>query len=520
MKQLIFNIQSQYDEKQKEYQEQYNEQKLKYKFLEEKYLILRDKFFRRSSEKTSKYEKGQMLLFNEAESESIFSDCYEEAETEITTVKTYTRKKRGRRKLPENLPREEIIYDLSDEEKKCPCCNKERPVIGKEETEELDIIPAKVRVIKHVRLKYGPCKCDDFLEKKIPEIKTAKMPVRLIPGSIASPGLLAYVITSKFVDSLPFYRQSKMFERIDAKISRATLCNWAILTAKKCEILMDLLEKEIRRGPFIQMDETTIQVLNEEGRAPETKSYMWVSVGYPAYDKPVIIFDYHENRSKDIPLEKLKGYRGYLQTDGYAGYNAAGKQAGIVHVGCFAHARRYFVEAAKLSKKSNIGSRGVSYIKKIYKVEKELRVRNLPDEEFVSLRKEKIQPILDDFYSWLQIKSASTLPECRAGKAINYTLKEWRKLTAYLERHFLTPDNNRAKNAIRPFVVGRKNWLFANTPNGANSSAVLYSLVETAKANNLEPYKYLRYLFIKLPEAASENNLRELLPASIDPDIL
>jgi transposase len=502
LKNIIFKMQKKHDE-----------QKLKYQFLEEKYLLLRDKFFKRSSEKTSKYEQNQMLLFNEAETEFKEPEPEDEIKTE-TTVKTYTRKKRGRKKLPEDLPREEIIYDLSDEEKVCPCCGKERPQIGKEDTEELDIIPAKVKVLKHVRIKYGPCKCDDFLEEEIPEIKTAILPARLIPGSIASPGLLAYVATSKYVDSLPFYRQSKIFERIDVDISRATLCNWIISAAKKCEPLIELMRKEIRSGPLIQMDETTLQVLKEEGRAPTTKSYMWISVGYPACEKPVIMFDYHQSRSKDIPLAKLEGYNGYLQTDGYSGYNAAGAQDGIIHVGCFAHARRYFTEAAKLSKKKiNTGGKGLIFIQKIYKIEKTLREQNLSANDFLSTRKKEVKPVLDNFYEWLQ--NVSVPPQSKAGKAVSYALNEWNKLSKYIDHPFLTPDNNRAENTIRPFVVGRKNWLFSNTPKGANSSAILYSLVETAKANKLEPYKYLRYLFAKLPEASTEEDLRQLLPTNV-----
>jgi transposase len=423
LKQLLFEMQIKHEE-------EYAKQNLKYQLLKEKYETLKDKFFKKSSEKLSKYEQEQMLLFNEAETES--EETEEELRTETATVKTYTRKKRGRKKLPADLPREEIIYDLSAEEKECPCCGKERPNIGKKETEELDIIPAKIKVIKHVKLKYGPCKCDDFLEEEIPEVKTAKMPARLIPGSIVSPGLLAYSITFKFVDSLPFYRQSKIFERIDVEISRATLCNWSILAAEKCEVLIELMRKEIRSGPLIQMDETTVQVLKEEGRDPTTKSYMWLTIGYPEYDKPIILFDYHASRSKDIPVQKLQNYTGYLQTDGYSGYNEAGNKKDITHVGCFAHARRKFVEAAKLSKKKvNTGGKGLKFIQEIYKIEKTLREQNLSDEEFLILRKKEAMPVLDKFYTWLL--SVSVPPESKAGKAVSYTLKEWNKLVKYLE---------------------------------------------------------------------------------------
>jgi transposase len=231
--------------------------------------------------------------------------------------------------------------------------------------------PAKIQVNTHIRLKYGPCKCDGFLHKETPEIKTAPMPPRMIPQSIVSPGLLAYVITSKFVDSLPFYRQSKMFERIDLEISRATLCNWAILAAEKCSGLLDLMTKDIRGGPVIRMDETTLQVLKEPGRPAESKSYMWVIAGYQD-ERPIVLYNYHTGRSAKIPFAFLEDYKGYLQTDGYKGYNKAGSLPGIVHVGCVAHARRYFHEASRLSKKSKAAYRGLDFIRKLYEIENEL----------------------------------------------------------------------------------------------------------------------------------------------------
>jgi transposase len=465
-----------------------------------------------------------MLLFNEAEAGIGESeqDVEEISEVSVSTVKSHTRKKPGRKPLSPDLPREEVVHDLPEEEKKCACCQKERPVIGREETEELDIVPAKVKVIKHIRIKYGPCDCDGFLHQGIPEVKIASMPERIIPGSIASPGLLAYVLTSKFVDSLPFYRQSKMFDRIDADISRATMCNWAILAAEKCKELITLMSEEIRGGPLIQMDETTLQVLREPGRKAENKSYMWVSVGYPTGERsnPLILYTYHPTRSQEVPKEFLKNYKGYLQTDGYGGYNQAGENEGIVHAGCFAHARRYFYDAIKQNKRSKAAHKGLSYIQKIYVIENDLRQRNLSGDEFIRKRKDAAVPVLEEFNNWLLSQSGSILPESKTGKAIQYTISEWKKLTKYLEHHLMTPDNNIVENAIRPFVVGRKNWLFSNTPRGAKSSAVIYSLIESAKANGLEPYHYLRFLFINLPKVKSREENRKLMPNHVKPNNL
>ena len=338
------------------------------------------------------------------------------------------------------------------------------------------------------------------------------MPPRLIPQGIASAGLVAYTVTAKFCDALPFYRQSKIFERLDIELSRATLCNWSLLAAEKCKSLIDLMIDEIRGGPVIRMDETTLQVLIEPGRKAESKSYMWVTMGYTAKEKPLLLYQYHPTRSGEVPDKFLKGYTGYLQTDGYAGYNKAAENDCIVHVGCFAHARRYFEQAHKLNKKSKIGFKGLDYIQKIYSVESKLRKSTLSPEKFVESRRKEVTPLLNAFYNWLQSQVDSVLPKSKAGEAVRYTLDEWNKLVKYLDHYLLTPDNNLTENAIRPFVMGRKNWLFSNTPRGARSSAIIYSLVESARANGLEPYKYLRYIFEKLPLAESKDDFRALLP--------
>jgi transposase len=520
LKQIIFDLCLKHQEERNNYEEELQKERRKYLTIYEQFNTLRRLYFGKRSEKLSPDDREQMRLFNEAEDGAEEPDGNDGVihEENLATVKSHTRKKPGRKPLSSDLPREEIVHDLSEEEKKCPCCQKERPVIGRDETEELDIVPAKIKVVKHIRIKYGPCSCDEFLHKGIPEVKTAGMPERMIPGSIASPGLLAYVLTSKYVDSLPFYRQSKMFERINADISRATMCNWAILAADRCKELISIMAEEIRSGPLIQMDETTVQVLHEPERKAESKSYMWVKVGYPAGEKgkPLILYSYHPTRSEAIPKEFLKGYKGYLQTDGYAGYNHAGEIGGIVHAGCFAHARRYFYEAMKQNKKSNAAHKGLTYIQKIYSIESDIRERKLDNDEFIRKRKNAVLPILEEFKNWLLSQNEIVLPESKTGKAIKYAISEWDKLIKYLHHHLMTPDNNMVENAIRPFVIGRKNWLFSNTPRGANASAVIYSLIESAKANRIEPYLYLRFLFSNLPKAKSREDILKLLPNHIN----
>ncbi|MBU4387889.1 IS66 family transposase, partial [Candidatus Dependentiae bacterium] len=480
----------------------------KYSYLEEKYNTLRRLLFGKKSEKLTPEDEHQMRLFNEAEDGSEAPpdhiDDDRAAECVTTQVAGYTRKKGGRKPLPEYLHREEIVHDLTEKEKACPCCGKERPLIGEEATEELDIIPAKIVVNRHIRKKYGPCGCDEFLNKEIPEIKTASMPPRLVPQSIVSAGLAAYVITSKFCDALPFYRQSKIFDRLDVDLSRATLCNWAICVALKCAPLIDIIIEEIRNGPVIRMDETTLQVLKEPGRAAESKSYMWVAMGYTKDEKPLLLYQYHPTRSGGVPKNILGDYGGIIQTDGYDGYNQVVKKNNLIHAGCFAHARREFEKAMKQSKKSKVAYRGLAYIRALYKIESDVRQRNLASDEFVEKRRNAAIPLLEEFHNWLCAQKQGVLPQGYTGKAVNYALNQWDTLIRYLDHHLLTPDNNLIENAIRPFVLGRKNWLFSNTPRGAQASAVLYSLIESAKANKLEPYRYLRYLFDRIAGCSKE----------------
>ncbi len=248
------------------------------------------------------------------------------------------------------------------------------------------------------------------------------------------------------------------------------------------------------------MDETRLQVMNEQGRADTAQSFMWVLRGGPP-EKPVILYRYHPSRSVCIPFEYLRGYTGFLQTDGYDGYEEVGALPGVTHVGCWAHARRKFDAAVKASKNGGSAHEAVGRIAKLYAAERELRALALPAAEFMIKRKARVLPVLESFKGWLEAKVVQLLPSALLGKAVSYTLNEWQKLVRYLDSPYLTPDTNHIENAIRPFVIGRKNWLFSGSPVGAHASSTLYSLIETAKANGIEPYRYLRYIFVKLPLA-------------------
>ncbi|RDG28620.1 IS66 family transposase [Oceanispirochaeta sp. M1] len=309
----------------------------------------------------------------------------------------------------------------------------------------------------------------------------------------------------------------RIFKRIGLEISRTNMANWSIKAARACEPLIELMRRQTREGPLINMDETTVQVLKEPGRKPVNKSYMWITVGSNEGRK-IVLFNYSQTRKDEVALSLLDGFSGILQTDGYAGYNKATREYGLYHVGCLAHARRKFFEAAKATKSGGKANKALKLIQKIYSLEKELRSSNLDDPLFVNRRREQVLPIWQEFHKWLKEMKASIPPKTKLGEAVSYTLNEYQKLVRYLKYAETTPDNNVAENAIRPFVIGRKNWLFCDTPGGAHASAIIYSLCETAKANNVEPQEYLYQLFEKLPTIDSSDlkALGNLLPWNIN----
>jgi len=486
--------------------------------LEEQVRLLRNEIFGRKSEKRlPPQEERQQLLFDEADGEvNEESSCAEDPKP--IPVAPHQRRKAGRKPLPANLPRIELIHDLPEAEKQCACGSR-LSRIGEEVCEKLDIIPAKVQVIRHIRYKYA-CKGCEGVESSAPTVLIAPAPVQLIPKSMATAGLLAHIVVSKFEDALPFHRQSKQFARMGIDLPRATLCNWARQVAERASPLADLMDRLIREGPIVNIDETPVQVLQEPGRADTQKSYMWIFRGGDP-ERPVLRYQYHPTRAGSVPLNYLCGFKGYIQTDGYSGYDALGRKPGIVMVGCWAHARRKFhdvIEAAgtQLPKKRLVAEQALEFIGRLYGIEKEARVKELSVPAHDEWRQQQDKPVLDEFKSWLDEKYPQTPPNGLLGKAIGYSLNQWPRLITYLQDSRLRPDNNQVENAIRPFVLGRKNWLFSGHPRGAAASAFLYSLIETAKANGLKPYPYLRYLFDQLPLAKTEEDYRSLLPPYMD----
>jgi transposase len=506
-----------------EIQEKHNQVEVKSQekihYLEEQLRLLRNELFGRRSEKQPGPHPDQRLLFD---SNQALAPEKRQREDDTIVIGAHRRKKRGRKPLPADLPRIDIIHDLSDDQKLCGC-GAELTCFGQEVSEKLDYIPARLRVERHIRYKYA-CKSCEGLYDQGPTVKIAPLPEQLIPKSHATAGLLAHIGVSKFADGLPLYRQQKMFDRLGIELSRATMSKWMVQAARCCSGLIDLLLSEIRSGPLIGIDESPLQVLKEAGRKNTSTSYMWVFCG-GSPERPVLLYEYQRTRSGKTALEFLTDYKGYIQTDDFSGYDHLDQKPDIVHLGCWAHARRKFVKVATVRKKhrskrvnpKSLADQALDYIGKLYKIEKQARRQKLDADQIYRLRQQEARPLLDQFKDWLEATQPLTPPKGLLGQAISYTLANWEKLIIYLQDGRLRPDNNLVENAIRPFVVGRKNWLFAGSPDGARASATFFTLIETAKANGMDPYAYLRYIFENLPLATSEQDLQDLLPQHIDP---
>ncbi len=384
-----------------------------------------------------------------------------------------------------------------------------------QENHEFEFIPPKARVIRHVRFVYG-CRTCEKVGTEVP-IKVAQAPNPVIPKSLASPQSLAYVMTLKYVDGLPLYRQEKHFERMNITIGRSVLSNWMLKGADWLEIVYRVLKQELIAGEVLAADETTVQVLKEPGRPAESTSYMWLYRTGGGGGPPIVLFDYQMSRASQHPKDFLKGFQGYLQVDGYAGYEDV---PGVTLSGCWAHARRKFDEAIKalprdLRSKPGAAREGLDFINRLFVIEQ--RLKSYTAEDRKEQRDLLSRPVVNSFKAWLECRADDVLPKSALGTAVTYCRKQWPKLLRFLEDGRLELDNNRAERSIKPFVMGRKAWLFANTPRGARASAIIYSIVETAKENGLNPYDYLVLLFKQLPnmDVNDPEALNTLLPWNV-----
>lgn len=442
------------------------------------------------------------LQFDEADS----TPPEELPKEENTITVTYTRSKPKRQALPTSLPREVIEHDVPEHEKQCTCgCQKQR--IGAEVTEQLEVIPAQLKVIQHVRPKYACNRCDEG-------VAIAPMPTLFLPKSMAAPSLVAHTIVSKYQDHLPLYRQEKIWQRMGIDIARNTTCGWIMAAAEVCMPMRDALMRELLNCGYIQADETPLQVMDEPNRKNTSLSYMWLYRSAKP-DKPIVLFDYRETRQALWPKEVLGDFKGYLQTDGYKGYDWVNGDTNIIHLGCLAHARRPFAELVKLSKTTGKSHQAVAYFQKLYAIEKIAREGKFSYEQRYQLRLEKAKPVLDEMKNWLEQSLRHAVPQSKLKDALLYMHERWTELTNYLLDGSLEIDNNGAENQIRPFALGRKNWLMAGSPRGAHASALFYSLIATAVANSWNPFEYLRYLFENIRTCKTDDDYSKLLPFNI-----
>jgi transposase len=474
--------------------------------------LARKRQFGPSSEK-SVLEVGEQLgLFNEAEQ---LAD--EQAETK--EVKAHTRRvagKIGLDKLPDDLPVEIIEHNLPADQKCCPDCGSAMHVMGREVREELKFVPAKAVILRHEALTYA-CRCCEECSDHVPVLKSP-MSAPVIKGSFASPEAIAHIACEKFVMASPLYRQEQDWGRKGIPLSRQTMSNWLIRATKDwLQPIYSAMQAELRRQQVLHADETVLQVLREDGRPAESNSYMWMYRTSCDARHHIVLYDYQPGRAGDCAAAFLNGFKGYLHTDGLKGYHSK-LPPEIIVVGCWAHARRNFDEALNILPKSARNTAPVAsairQLGKIYKLEEEFR--ELPaDDNFKArfeARQERSKPLIDAFYAWCAAQPY--MPKAPLTKAITYCQNQRFWLEHYLLDGRLEIDNNRAERSIKPFVIGRKNWLFSNTPGGARASAVLYSLIETAKENGVDPFSYLVHVFRYAPNWDIQNpqTIERLLP--------
>jgi len=472
--------------------------------LEEQLRLARLRRFGARSEKLP----FQGELFDEAELE-VSLEAVEKELAEVRAEPKKPRKPRKRRNradgFDENLPRIQVQLSLDEDEK----AGAGKTFFSKVK-EELDIVPAQARVIE-----YWQEKAVFEQEDGTQQVTCAARPVHPLGKCLASVQLLAWILVAKYTDALPLYRLEGILKRHGGRVSRTTMANWIIRLDDVFKPLINLLREQQLSADYLQADETRLQVLKETGKAAQSDKWMWVIRGGPP-DRPVVLFEYDPSRSEEVPLRLLDGFRGTLQTDGYAGYNKVCRENGLTRIGCWDHARRKFVEASQAAPMKKKGTKvskadvAIGKIRKLYAIEK--RIEKLPPEEKTRQRQQLAQPVLDDLKAWLE-KNAPRVPkDSLTYKAMHYTLNQWELLTGYLADGRLHISNALAENAIRPFAVGRRNWLFADTPRGAKASATVYSLIETAKANGLEPFAYLHHVLQHIGGASTVEDMEALLP--------
>lgn len=412
------------------------------------------------------------------------------------------------------MPREEVIHDLEAQEKSCGHCGSFLSKIGVEEREQLETVSVHFIVKKHKRLKYA-CKCCGQT------VAIAKSPDQAIEKGIAGPNLLAQVLVDKYGDHLPLYRQEQRFKRHNIHINRSTLWNWVLLSSLSLSPLVDAMKRDLLVVGHIFADETTMPTLRDRGPdnlGKKTKTnYMWVYNGPSKADKkfPIVLYDFTEGRDGKYPEGFLSGFSGYVQVDAYSGYNGLfasldSAKAARTELGCWAHVRRYFYEAAQANPKS-IGQEALALIGELYKVERKCLEESLKEQEIQKRRQEQSKPVLNQIHEWLVKYQPQVVPKGLLGQAISYALNNWKALNVYVEDGRLEIDNNRSERCIKGIVLGRKNYLFMGSVKGGKAAAIIYSLIETCKQNGVDPVAYLADVLGRIPTHPNKR-IQELLP--------
>ena len=489
--------------------------------LKEQLNRFKRQLFAAKSEVSGQQQKD--MFFNEAEAEGAKAEpAAEETDDDQVEVPAHKRAKRGRKPLDPALPREVVRHELPEGDRVCPRDGAALREIGVEVSEQLDIVPQQVRVIRHERVKYAcPC-CDGGM-------RLAARPPQVIPRGLYTETAMAWVITSKYLDGLPLYRQAALLSRFGGTdTSRNTLAAGVVRIGEAVQPVVNLLRDGLLEAPLVYGDETEVQVLKEAGRTPQSKSFMWVQVteasGTPGTGPPIRLFAYSPSRSMATAKHLYEGMRegGVLMTDGYEPYNAIAKTHQLVHLGCWAHCRRGFHEALQALPKDQRGpqqlpARFIDLIGKLYHIEAIARRDMLDADALKQLRQDRSMQVIAEIEALLLRHLHSVLPGSLLGKALHYATSQWPKLTRFVEDGNYPLDNNVCENAIRPFCVGRRNWLFSDTVGGANASANLYSLLQTCMANGIDGYQYLRELLVALPCAKTVDDYEALLPWRLTP---
>jgi transposase len=482
--------------------------------LEELFRLAQLKRFAPSSEKFKDrvFDEAEQIAATEPADDDP-DDAFALPDTGLPEVDKPERGKQGRKPLPAELPRRRIEYDLPDEQKICPCCQNALHRMGEQMSEQLHI-EVKASVLQHVRLKYACRHCEQHAEHT--PIVTAPMPAQPLPGSNASAAMIATVTTGKYVDGTPLYRMEHALARAGIPVGRGTLAKWIIRPAElHYRRLYEAMRQTLLSQPLIHGDETTVQVLKEEGKSAQSKSYMWTYRSAQDSEQPVVLFDYQPGRGQQYPQAFLAGYDGMLMTDGYSAWRTL---EGVTHFGCMAHSRRLFVDAHKGQKKKAGGRalQALEYFKALYQVETlaraELPVGQTRAAYAYRLRQQHSVPLLEALKTWLDTQAPQVLPESLLGKAISYTRNQWEYLSRYVIDGCAPVDNNILERDIRPFATARHSWLFSDTVAGAKASAMVYSLVLTCRACNVEPYAYLHHVLTEMPQRTSDADISDLLP--------